>query len=252
MIFTPVELTKGTRQGTNEEAGIDPGIRDPLTVYSGNRAESYGSNISSNFSSTFRRINKIKKILNRKKDEDKPHSKDNHMIVGRKRKRLLEALRKYGKRIRDAVNDFHFKASHDLCLRYSTIYIGKISTKGIIKNKDLKSKNKTKRDLSKRNKQLCLAISHYKFRNILVNMGRKLGTNVYLTNEYRTSKTCNKCGNFKKDLGKSKFYICGKCGLRTERDINASKNILKTGKKNRKLALLYAKLKINANDPNEE
>jgi transposase len=43
--------------------------------------------------------------------------------------------------------------------------------------------------------------------------------------EYCTSKCCSSCGNFKKDLGSAKTYNCTKCGLVTDRDINAAKNI---------------------------
>jgi len=43
---------------------------------------------------------------------------------------------------------------------------------------------------------------------------------------YPSSKTCSKCGNVKKNLSLSeRTYICEKCGLIIDRDLNAAINL---------------------------
>lgn len=47
---------------------------------------------------------------------------------------------------------------------------------------------------------------------------------------YPSSKTCSCCGNVKSDLTlKDRIYICAECGLKIDRDLNASINILNQG-----------------------
>ena len=43
---------------------------------------------------------------------------------------------------------------------------------------------------------------------------------------YPSSKTCNHCGNIKKDLKLSdRTYICEHCGFTIDRDLNAAMNL---------------------------
>lgn len=47
---------------------------------------------------------------------------------------------------------------------------------------------------------------------------------------YPSSKTCNGCGYYKKDLTlKDREWVCPDCGSVIDRDYNAAKNILKEG-----------------------
>jgi putative transposase len=58
-----------------------------------------------------------------------------------------------------------------------------------------------------------------------VNAGRK----VVLVNPAYTSQMCSSCGTIvKKDLSE-RVHNCPKCGLVMDRDLNASKNILRLG-----------------------
>ncbi|WP_171011456.1 zinc ribbon domain-containing protein, partial [Haloimpatiens lingqiaonensis] len=43
---------------------------------------------------------------------------------------------------------------------------------------------------------------------------------------YPSSKTCSSCGNIKENLKlKDRIYVCPKCGLKIDRDKNASINL---------------------------
>lgn len=47
---------------------------------------------------------------------------------------------------------------------------------------------------------------------------------------YPSSKTCSKCGNIKKQLKLSeRKYVCEECGIKIDRDLNASINLMKYG-----------------------
>ena len=85
----------------------------------------------------------------------------------------------------------------------------------------------------------------------------KMGDHLIKVNPAYTSKTCNKCGNVNNELTSESSWICPKCGVVHDRDINAAKNILARGvteikeqqengcvKKTKKKALLGKRKKI--------
>jgi len=63
-------------------------------------------------------------------------------------------------------------------------------------------------------------------------MKEKYSTQIMLGSEHLTTRTYSCCGK-SNDIKASKVHICS-CGMKTERDINAAKNILKVGKDLRK------------------
>ena len=76
-------------------------------------------------------------------------------------------------------------------------------------------------------KRRLMALSHYRFRMKLHSMSKKFDANIIETDEYLTSKCCSNCKNIKDDLGSAKLYMCTKCNIVINRDINASINIYK-------------------------
>lgn len=191
---------------TGYVASLDPGVRTFQTIYSpqGNCYElcSHESNL------------KLKKIIN---NIHKPNVK-NDKIKDKKFNKVKP--KKYLDRMRDKlqnmVKDMHFKAAYFLCKSFDRILIGNMSTKSII------SKENSLRTSTKR---LCLAQSHFKFKQILKNTAERLGTKFEIVNESYTSKTCDTCGEIKEDLGGNKRFNCDFCSNRCDRDINAARNI---------------------------
>jgi len=188
-----------------------------------------------NFIKIYRK-NWLKKIenLKTKLNEKFPDLKDSrgnqrHAYIGRKRYNLRLGLRKYALRLRNMVNDMHFKLAKDLVHKYRPIYIGKINTKSIMMAKS----SGESFALSKKMKPLCQALCPYHFIETLKYMGEKYGTQIMLVSEYLTTRTCSCCGK-SNDIKASKVNICP-CGMKTERDINAAKNILKVGRGLRKM-----------------
>ncbi len=53
-----------------------------------------------------------------------------------------------------------------------------------------------------------------------------------------TSKTCSRCGHVNKKFKDERMFTCPKCGLKLDRDLNASINIAKKGMEKFKLSAL--------------
>jgi len=83
-----------------------------------------------------------------------------------------------------------------------------------------------KGNLHKMTKKVLQSLSHYKFRQRLTYKSNIYGTTFNSVREDYTSKTCGKCGNIDNKLGSKKIYDCRKCGVKMDRDVNASRNIL--------------------------
>ena len=119
-IISPFSYDFQYTSNRNQYCGIDMGIRTFATIYSTNKTEEIGTNL----------ISKIDKY-NKKMDKIKS-DKDNNILTEIKYKKILN---KYGNRMRNRIDDLHKKVSVYLCENYKNIFLGKISTMKIIKNK---------------------------------------------------------------------------------------------------------------------
>ena len=120
-------------------------------------------------------------------------------------------------KVKNKVSDLHNQTANMLTTTFKSIFIPIFETKEMIK--------KEKRNITKTTVKELLNLSHYKFRNKLKNMCKIRGNNYKVVGEEKTSKTCTGCGKYNKDLGSSETYDCKKCGIKIDRDINASRNI---------------------------
>jgi putative transposase len=189
-----------------DKCGIDLGVRTFATIYSGDRVRVIGNHILS----TIDRYNA--------KIADLHSALDVGAITKAKYKKVRE--RNYEK-MRNRIDDMHKKTAVYLCKQFDVINIGKVSIQSMTSNLTGNIGSITKRRL--------LVLSFYKFYQILRYIGIKYGTKINEVNEYMTSKKCHRCGNIKKDLGANKIYACNnkKCGIKLDRDVNASINIYK-------------------------
>lgn len=81
-----------------------------------------------------------------------------------------------------------------------------------------------------RDHRLAGAIYHAswnRFIQLLSYKAESAGMKVIRVNARNTSKTCSNCGNIQDMPLSERIYICNRCGLQMDRDINASINILK-------------------------
>ena len=161
-------------------------------------------------------INNIEKVNNFKKEiETKPTkfpSLKFNLIKG-----CNKFLCKRRYKIKNMVNDLHWKTVNLLCKNFNNIYIGKMSTKDIVKKHG---------NLAKSTKKYCYALSHFTFRERLKSKAEEYKVNVKEVCEAYTSKTCGGCGKINKNLGSSKVFKCPTCSFKIGRDINGARNIL--------------------------
>jgi putative transposase len=80
------------------------------------------------------------------------------------------------------------------------------------------------------NKQNITEASWYSFTQKLIYKAESAGRSIILVNPANTSKMCSRCGHIKKNLSlKDREYICEKCGLIINRDLNSAKNVKNIG-----------------------
>ena len=95
---------------------------------------------------------------------------------------------------------------------------------GIEMRKEYDKKQRKKQKLNKRVKFVLLRLSHYQFKQHLINKGNEYGCLVLEVTEEYTSKTCTKCGQISNKFeGRTK--ICEHCGYKLNRDLGGSRNI---------------------------
>ena len=195
---------------SNASIGIDLGIKDLAIV--------------SNIDKPFKNINKTHKVKKIKK---------------RMRKLQRQISRKYemnrsGKKYIKTNNIIKLEYKYNKLQKHLNFiredYIQKVTTK-IVKTKpsrvvmeDLNVNGMMKnRHLSKAIQKQCL----YRFITIMKYKCEKYGIEFIQADRwYPSSKTCSCCGNIKAKLSLSeREYICDKCGLKIDRDKNASINL---------------------------
>ncbi|MBP7512578.1 MAG: transposase [Bacteroidia bacterium] len=125
---------------------------------------------------------------------------------GKQVKRLALLHHKIG----NVRKDFLHKESTKIAVRYSTVYLEDLNIKGMSKGR-----------LSKH----ILDAGWGMFRTML-----EYKTNVVAINPKFTSQTCNDCGvkDAKSRISQSKF-VCTSCGVESNADVNAAKNIMDKG-----------------------
>ena len=130
------------------------------------------------------------------------------------RKRRRFELNQVHRRINNKRNDYQWKLAHKLCKSYDYIFI---ETLNIDAMKKLWGKKISD-------------LSHSEFIEKLLFTASKYNVTVHKIDKwYPSSKTC-KCGYVYKNLSlKERLWKCLECGSVNERDLNASKNILRRG-----------------------
>lgn len=188
---------KEIKPENTDPISMDPGIRKFLTGLSNKHIIEIGTNI---FNIIVRHLNFIDKVAN------------NNELYELKKKKLIA---KTWKKIKNKVNDYHWKIINYLVNNYGHIIIGNFSTKSMCET-----------DIGPIIKRVGSNLRFYVFKQRLQYKCYLNGIKYTEIDEYCTSKCCSNCGNFKKNLGPNKTYNCIKCKLVIDRDINAAKNIL--------------------------
>jgi IS605 OrfB family transposase len=194
-VFT--KKTEPEKVKRQEFISLDPGINPFLTGVADNNSFVIGKDA----------CNKIRKLNNRKDHIDS-------LIINKKKKKLL--LDRLRQKIKNKIDDMHWKTINFLTASFDNILIGDLSSKDCIRRGG---------GLGKMNKRLLNSFRFYRFKERLKTRCSERNISFKEVNEYCTSKTCSCCGYFKKDLGPSKVYCCDQCDNVMDRDINGARNI---------------------------
>ena len=207
-----IETEVETMDYTYKSVGIDLGMRTLAILSNGLKI----TNLDTTHEEKM--IKKYQKSLSRKKYNSNRYNK------------TLKKLGKWIQRKNNRIKDAYHKLSHYLVKKYDLICMETLDIREMFEQTDYSKKLQN--------------ISWYK----LVEMIKykcewydKIF--VQISQWYPSSKNCNVCGYYNKDLGDEKRWVCPHCKTQHDRDINAAKNIEQEG-----FRLLSEKNKMNLRD----
>lgn len=148
-----------------------------------------------------KKINVLQRVLSKKQKDSNNY------------KKARIKLNKYYRKITNIRQDFLHKYTTWLAKNYKTIKIEDLNIQGMLKNRRL-AKAIARNNFSDFRNKLTYKCSWYDSSLVIVDRF------------FASSKTCSQCGNKKEILKLSeRIYVCKKCGLTIDRDLNAAINI---------------------------
>ncbi|VBB17596.1 putative transposase [Yasminevirus sp. GU-2018] len=190
-----------------DAVSLDPGVRTFQTFYSPN-------GLTGKIGEDFAQKSIMKTAIKIDKLDSGADTADNWRT--RRNIRSRQALLRT--KIKNVVNDLHWKTVNFLCNNFKTIITTHFETK--------KMTAKEGRDINNKSVRMMLGLSHYTFKQKLLERAKQKGNHVMIVDESYTSKTCGRCGEIKEDLKGDKMFKCEKCGLKIDRDTNGARNIM--------------------------
>jgi len=183
---------------TGKNIGIDLGLKDFIITSEGQRY------CNPKYTKKYEvRLARKQRILSRKEKRSK----------GRDKARI--AVAKVHEKITNSRNDMQHKVSSKLVKNYDLIAIEDLNVKGMVKNH-----------------KLAKAISDVAWSSFVSKLEYKAQWNgkevIVIDRFYPSSKTCSCCDHVKESLSlDERTWTCSKCNTIHDRDVNASKNILR-------------------------
>jgi putative transposase len=126
--------------------------------------------------------------------------------------------RKYYLKLKNKMNEIHWKSITYIISNYKYVIIGDLSMKD--------ASNKKTSLISKENKRIGLMMKFSEFRKRLEYKCLINNIKIEIVNEAYTSKVCSTCGNCKTELKGEKEYFCIPCNKKRDRDFNSATNMI--------------------------
>ena len=190
--------------GAMRVAALDPGVRDFLTYFSETGFGWLGHQ-------AMNRIQRLCVYL------DCLLSRIATCTVRRKKRTMRRAANQIRRRIRSLVKELHCKLVHFLVSNFDVILLPSFDTSQMTL--------KSRRRIRKKSVRQMLTLSHYRFKQRLLDKAKQCGKHVIIVNEAYTSKTISWTGEQKKKLGGSKI-ITAADGTSMHRDLNGARGAL--------------------------
>ena len=201
----PLERER-TNSKTSDIIALDPGVCTFQTLYTPDgTVGKLGHEMRGILRDKYKREDKLKSILSKLKEHRKRYNL-------RKRCGVLRT------KVRNIVVDFHRKTCSWLTNNFGHILLPNFKVKNMV--------NKSDRNIGKSTVRGMLSLSHYKFRQRLLEMGQSRGCKVYICNEAHTTQACGRCGILNKKVKGSRTFNCNHCKVKVDRDYNGARNIL--------------------------
>jgi putative transposase len=211
-LCVPSFRTKKYTKPEHELVALDPGVRTFQTFYSPSGITGkLGDGTVNKLAIIGQRIDRMMSHASSEKDK-------------RKKKRIYRRCAILRTKISNIVNNLHWKSADYLTKTFKTILIPKFEVSSMISINGRNIQSRTVRKM--------LSLSHYKFRQRLLNMGKERNRNVIECGEAFTSKTCGCCGKINEKLKGSKIFVCPSktCNVSSkiviDRDVNGARNVL--------------------------
>ena len=190
--------------GTTQVVALDPGVRDFLTYFSETGFGWLGHQA----------INRIQRFCSHL---DRLLSRIATCTLRRKKRTMRRAANQIRRRIRCLVKELHCKTVHFLVSNFDVILLPSFDTSQMTLRNSRRIRKKSVRQM--------LTLSHYKFKQRLLEKSKQFGKHVIIVNEAYTSKTISWTGEAKKNFSGSKI-ITAEDGTSMHRDLNGARGIL--------------------------
>ncbi len=203
MFYLSVPYSSPTSISENQGrvVAIDPGVRTFTTFFSEDNCGKLGI---SDFSRIQRLCSHLDNLISRQ-------SKATHC----KKQRMQRAVRKMRLKLKDLIEELHFKTALFFVKNFDVILLPTFETSNMTTKAKRKIRSKTVRNL--------LSFAFYKFSQILEQKAFEYGKTVLRVSEAYTSQTCSWNGEMKK-IGSAKKIKDGNTVL--DRDMNSARGIL--------------------------
>jgi putative transposase len=198
------------RTNTNPAVGIDLGLKEFAVLSNGEKIkrERFFKDGENKLAKAQRKFSKLEKKT--------PERNKQRMIVG-----------KVHEKIQNQRSDFTHKLSKKLVSQYGIICLEKLNIKSM-QEKETISVNGKKIKETKTHKSI-QDVAWNQFVQQLEYKAEDAGTKIVFVNPKNTTKMCSSCGKLTSKELSNRIHECSLCGLIMDRDLNASKNILRIG-----------------------
>jgi len=199
------------RTNNNPAVGIDLGLKEFAVLSNGEKIkrERFFKQEEKNLAKAQRKFAKIT-------DKKSPKRKKQRIVIAKVHERIVN------KRF-----NFTHQHSKELVKQYGIICLEKLNIKSmqeketiLVNGKEIKA-TKTHRSISD--------VAWNQFVNQLEYKAEYAGSQVIFVNPKDTTKMCSVCGKITSKELSDRTHECNWCGLTMDRDLNASKNILRIG-----------------------
>ena len=207
-----LEIENQEKELNDYKLGIDLGIKEQAVCFCNDESYFFRNiNKDEKMKKLFREVKLLQRSISRKYLQNK---QGNKFIKTKNILKEEEKLRKLNRKISNIRRNYIYHIINKLInLLPQEIIVETLKVNNMVKN------HKLAKHIQQQN--------FYTFKQILKYKAEWLGIKFTEVSQwYPSSKTCNKCGNIKKELTlNDREYICEKCNFEIDRDLNAAINL---------------------------